>query len=74
MIVEDFIAIKKFEELFGGSVFIEEPGDRWIYEKDSHCYSLPDAFLKVIRKSIEDEKDYLVAVGTEIAYNLEVIY
>ena len=69
MIIEDYIAIKKFEELFGGSVFIEEPGDRWIYEKDGRCYSLPDTFLNTIKKSIKEEKDHLVSIGTEVTYD-----
>ncbi len=74
MTADNFIIIKKFEELFGGLVFQEEPGDQWIYEKDGRCYSLPDTFLTVMEKSIEDEKDHLIAVGTEVAYDSEVIY
>ena len=74
MVVEEYIIIKKFEELFGGSVFIEEPGNQWIYEKDGHCYSLPNTFLPLIKKSIEDEKDYLVSVGIKVVYDSEVIY
>ena len=74
MTTDNFIIIKRFERQFGGSVFQEEPGDRWIYEKDNRCYSLPDTFLLLIKKSIEDEKDYLLQVGAEIIYDSEVIY
>jgi hypothetical protein len=73
MTLDDFIVIKKFEEMFGGFVFQEEPGDRWIYEKDGRCYSLPDMFLIVMEKSIEDEKDHLAVVGTEVTYDSDEI-
>ena len=72
MEIKDFIAIKKFEELFGGFVFIEEPGNQWVYEKDGHCYPLSDDFLDLIKKSIKDEKDYLVPyVHPVVRYYLE---
>ena len=74
MTIEDGIIITKFEELFGGFVFREEPGTRWIYDKDGRTYSVPENFLSIIRKSIEDEVDHLVSVGTEIEHDPDVLY
>ena len=74
MTIEDGIIIMKFEDLFGGFVFHEEPGTRWIYEKDEQSYSLPDNFLGIIRKSIEDDTDHLISVGTKITYDPDALY
>ena len=74
MIAEDFIAVKKFEELFDGAIFHEEPGNRWIYEKEGHYYALPSNFIDIVKKSIKEEKDYLISAGTEVEYDPDVLY
>ena len=70
----DWEILKTFESRFGGSLFREEPGTRWLYEKDGRCYAIPQDMMPFIRKSLRDNVDYLVGLGTEVEYNPEYDY